>query len=90
MKNVVLNNGEDRIGENCPVKPDRRDFLELGMGVAAASLLTGATARAQEVGGPNPSAGRGGTSPARDGRRRLGALEVSSVGLGVQNMSRTY
>jgi len=25
-----------------------------------------------------------------NGRRRLGALEVSSVGLGVQNMSRTY
>src|SRR4029079_15708563 len=24
------------------------------------------------------------------GRRRLGSLEVSSVGLGVQNMSRTY
>ena len=24
------------------------------------------------------------------GRRRLGTLEVSSVGLGVQNMSRTY
>ena len=27
---------------------------------------------------------------APDGRRKLGALEVSSVGLGVQNMSRTY
>ena len=24
------------------------------------------------------------------GRRRLGSLEVSSIGLGVQNMSRTY
>ena len=26
----------------------------------------------------------------RSGRRKLGSLEVSSVGLGVQNMSRTY
>jgi hypothetical protein len=26
----------------------------------------------------------------RPGRRKLGSLEVSSVGLGVQNMSRTY
>ncbi len=89
MKNVVLNNGDERVGENGPVKPGRRDFLGLGMGLAAASLLTGVTAGAQ-VGGPNPSADRGGTSPARDGRRRLGALEVSSVGLGVQNMSRKY
>ena len=89
MKNVVLNNGDDRVGENCPAKPGRRDFLGLGMGLAAVSLLTRVTAGAQ-VGGPNPSAVRGGTSPARDGRRKLGALEVSSVGLGVQNMSRTY
>ena len=28
--------------------------------------------------------------PAAPGRRKLGTLEVSSVGLGVQNMSRTY
>ena len=89
MKNVVLNNGDDHVGENSPAKPGRRDFLGLGMGLAAASLLTGVTAGAQ-AGGPNTSAGRGVTSPARDGRRRLGALEVSSVGLGVQNMSRTY
>ena len=30
------------------------------------------------------------TAPASVGRRRLGSLEVSSVGLGVQNMTRTY
>jgi aryl-alcohol dehydrogenase-like predicted oxidoreductase len=89
MKNVVLNKGDERVGENDPGKPGRRDFLGLGMGLAAVSLLTGVSAGAQ-VGGPNTSAGRGVTSPARDGRRRLGALEVSSVGLGVQNMSRTY
>jgi len=30
------------------------------------------------------------TKPMEIGKRKLGALEVSSVGLGVQNMSRTY
>ena len=30
------------------------------------------------------------TTAAVKGRRRLGRLEVSSIGLGVQNMSRTY
>ena len=30
------------------------------------------------------------TRKALSGRRNLGSLEVSSVGLGVQNMSRTY
>jgi aryl-alcohol dehydrogenase-like predicted oxidoreductase len=89
MKKVVLNNGDDRVGENGPAKPGRRDFLGMGMGAAAVSLLTGVTAGAQ-VGERNPSARRGVTSPARDGRRRLGSLEVSSVGLGVQNMSRKY
>lgn len=29
-------------------------------------------------------------APSSTGRRKLGALEVSSIGLGVQNMSRTY
>ena len=89
MKTVVLNNGDDRVGENGPMKSGRRDFLGLGMGAAAATLLTGVTAGAQ-AGGPNPSTRGRGPSPARDGRRRLGALEVSGVGLGVQNMSRKY
>ena len=89
MKTVVLNNGDDRVGENGPMKSGRRDFLGLGVGAAAATLLTGVTAGAQ-AGGPNPSTRGRGPSPARDGRRRLGALEVSGVGLGVQNMSRKY
>jgi hypothetical protein len=64
----------------------RRGFLERVGRLAAVSLL----------GSPNPQAsaqttalGSNGTVPAT-GRRRLGTLEVSSVGLGVQNMSRTY
>ena len=69
--------------------PDRRKFFVAGAGVAAASLLNRipAVAQAQVVG----TTGTGSPQQRlRPGRRRLGALEVSSVGLGVQNMSRTY
>jgi hypothetical protein len=62
--------------------PDRRTFLALGAGVAAASVLSCSSLS---------SAAGGSTQPdLRPGRRRLGQLEVSSVGLGVQNMSRKY
>jgi aryl-alcohol dehydrogenase-like predicted oxidoreductase len=63
----------------------RRSFLAGVGGLAAVSVLGSvATTRAQ---GTVPS------TPAPKvtlGRRKLGALEVSSVGLGVQNMSRKY
>jgi aryl-alcohol dehydrogenase-like predicted oxidoreductase len=55
----------------------RRGFL-LAAGSLAATPLAGRAASQ-------------GTAPAMvSGRRRLGPLEVSSIGLGVQNMSRTY
>jgi aryl-alcohol dehydrogenase-like predicted oxidoreductase len=55
----------------------RRGFL-LAAGSLAATPLAGRAASQ-------------GTAPAMvSGRRRLGTLEVSSIGLGVQNMSRTY
>ncbi len=38
----------------------------------------------------SPSSGSAPAAPAAIGRRKLGSLEVSSVGMGVQNMSRTY
>lgn len=55
-------------------------------GLAATPLVgaLAATASAQTA----PAAGQRSGAPI--GRRKLGALEVSSVGLGVQNMSRTY
>jgi hypothetical protein len=66
----------------------RRDFL-------MKAALAGATVALSSVPlvGSQPQAtpttpGRG--SPKLSGRRRLGSLEVSSVGLGVQNMSRKY
>ncbi|MDX0931174.1 aldo/keto reductase [Sinorhizobium medicae] len=67
----------------------RRGFLSTAGSLAAAPLLvaTGSQASAQET-----AQGTGVNSPASplSGRRQLGLLEVSSVGLGVQNMHRTY
>lgn len=61
----------------------RRGVLAAGAALAAA-IPTGASAMTSASGAKVlPSAG---SSP----RRRLGTLEVSAVGLGVQNMSRTY
>ncbi|MDX0695723.1 aldo/keto reductase [Sinorhizobium medicae] len=67
----------------------RRGFLSTAGSLAATPLLvgTGSQASAQET-----AQGRGVNSTASklSGRRKLGLLEVSSVGLGVQNMHRTY
>jgi aryl-alcohol dehydrogenase-like predicted oxidoreductase len=63
----------------------RREFFGAAGSLTAASILagTGWHASAQTTSGTS--------APAQvSGRRKLGALEVSSVGLGVQNMSRTY
>jgi len=64
----------------------RRSFLRSAGALAAAPLLGGAAteALAQTAVSSRPPA------PAPIGRRRLGRLEVSSIGLGVQNMSRKY
>jgi aryl-alcohol dehydrogenase-like predicted oxidoreductase len=57
----------------------RRDLLALGLAVPAAAVAGGPAARAAKP-----------AKAAVGARRRLGDLEVSSIGLGVQNMSRTY
>lgn len=65
----------------------RRSFLSAAAGgIAATPLLgsIGATASAQAT-RPGRSMG-----PLASGRRRLGTLEVSSIGLGVQNNFRKY
>lgn len=64
----------------------RRSFLLSAAALAAAPVLgcTVQQAPAQSAAPRTPPA------PQAIGRRRLGSLEVSSVGLGVQNMSRTY
>lgn len=62
----------------------RRSFLAASGSFAAAPVL-GAMAAPASAQQPGPRA-----PPSRPMTRRLGALEVSSIGLGVQNMSRTY
>jgi len=71
----------DSVRNDGPALPGRRRLLGSGVVLAAASLMPG-NALAQ--------AGRSGGAATLGARRKLGLLEVSSVGLGVQNMSRTY
>ena len=68
------------------LKMGRRDFLRAAGTVAAAPLLAAVPlqASAQEA------SSRSSVAIPSSARRKLGPLEVSSVGLGVQNMSRTY
>lgn len=64
----------------------RRTFLQSAGALAAAPLLGGLATQAY-----TQTASSNGTPAAQAiGRRRLGRLEVSSVGLGVQNMRRKY
>ncbi len=64
----------------------RRSFL-LSAGALATTPLLGGIAAPAVAQAATPSTP---TAPLSIGRRRLGKLEVSSVGLGVQNMSRKY
>ncbi|SEJ15757.1 Predicted oxidoreductase [Azotobacter beijerinckii] len=71
----------------------RRKFINASMVIASGAAVSGVglmgSAHAQTPVDPTEVADRrtvGGKSP----RRKLGQLEVSSVGLGVQNMARTY
>lgn len=64
----------------------RRGFLTATGALAAMPFVSRAHAQSAAS-----QTGTAGLSAARiDQRRKLGSLEVSSVGLGVQNMSRTY
>jgi aryl-alcohol dehydrogenase-like predicted oxidoreductase len=64
----------------------RRGFLGFAGTLAAAAVVDRTTSQlaAQTPGSSNNAAAQ------VSGRRRLASLEVSSIGLGVQNMSRTY
>ena len=65
---------------------NRRDLLKTSLVLAGAALLPTACKTSAIAVGAN-------TYPPKTqvtSRRKLGTLEVSSVGLGVQNMSRTY
>ncbi|MCC6838648.1 MAG: aldo/keto reductase [Flavobacteriales bacterium] len=58
----------------------RRGFVGMGMGLAAMALMPGALA-SNPGAAPVPQAG-----PAAPGRRRLGSLDVSAIGLGAMGM----
>jgi aryl-alcohol dehydrogenase-like predicted oxidoreductase len=66
----------------------RRDFLTKTAFAGAALTLSSAPMVASQL-QAIPS-GKGSPAPKLSARRKLGSLEVSSVGLGVQNMSRKY
>ena len=72
--------------------PNRRKFLAAVAGVAAAPMVAGTSfpVNAQQGAQGVGNGSRGSGAATVSGRRKLGALEVSSVGLGVQNMHRTY
>jgi aryl-alcohol dehydrogenase-like predicted oxidoreductase len=82
-KEVDRSEGQENVGAG------RRGFIARTLFAAAGSLAL-ATSRNQasaQTGRRNNSKG---ASNASIGRRRLGKLEVSSIGMGVQNMHRKY
>jgi len=60
---------------------DRRGFLGAAGSFAAIPLVEASY---------SPAAAQTAVASSAIGRRKLGSLEVSSIGIGVQNMSRTY
>ena len=72
----------------------RRRFISTSMVIASGAAVSGSglvgSAHAQAAAGSATSAGSPLLSAQQSGRRKLGQLEVSSIGLGVQNMARTY
>src|ERR1700754_4397848 len=67
---------------------NRRNLLKTGLAFAGGTLLASNTIAERLTQQPQDSIA---TTDPKPGRRKLGgSLEVSSIGLGVQNMSRTY
>lgn len=69
--------------------PDRsrRQFIVGATTATAAALLPGSLYSSNSAPTPSDNTDR---KASVSGRRKLGALEVSAIGLGVQNMTRTY
>ena len=74
--------------QNNPAMPVRRKLLFAGAGIAAASIVPQATAAGKSF--QVDSTGHSSQRVAAMSRRKLGNLDVSALGLGVQNMSRKY
>ena len=63
---------------------DRRGLLAVGGALAISPLLSSAEEVAAQAAGQRREPTKA------TARRKLGALEVSAIGIGVQNMSRTF
>lgn len=74
-----------KLNGNRPAMPQRRKLLLAGVGVATASLMPRISV-ADNQSGEIASMEK----PLHKDKRKLGRLEVSAIGLGVQNMSRKY
>ena len=78
---------------NAAFDQQRRKFISTSMAVASGAAVAGSgllgSAQAQATAGAANTGGRA-SSAQISARRKLGQLEVSSIGLGVQNMHRTY
>ncbi len=66
---------------------NRRNLLRSGLTFAGGSMLALQASAGELI---QETAKKETSANAKPGRRKLGTLEVSSLGLGVQNMSRTY
>lgn len=64
---------------------NRRSFLQATGGIAAAAITAGLSSPATAQ-----DSREGGSKPLVNGRRKLGQLEVSSMGLGCQDMTGTF
>lgn len=69
---------------------DRRRFLWAAAGISAAPLATSSLFSASAQPDHSVTGEKVPNDPALSTRRKLGTLEVSSIGMGVQNMHRKY
>jgi aryl-alcohol dehydrogenase-like predicted oxidoreductase len=85
---------ERAINKKSEMELNRRQLLKSGLVLAGGSLLASVTGvqniRANENGNSIKENVQDDSPLALIGRRKIGTLEVSSIGLGVQNMSRNY
>ncbi|MFD2015310.1 aldo/keto reductase [Vibrio olivae] len=88
---MSIKNGND-VRDDQTITMDRRKFIVAGASVAATSMLSFATAA--QASSEQSSSGVAGSKKSQStsdiGKRKLGSLEVSSIGIGVQNMHRKF
>lgn len=83
---------KDDVRNSSATSMDRRKFIVAGASVAATSMLPFATAAQASSGQRSPGivGSKEPQSLSDIGKRKLGSLEVSSIGIGVQNMHRKH